>query len=129
MIARDVRPIGPRKKLRRFVVAAALAIVASCGPKEAPKVPALSPDETYLVDSYVKVRRAGAMFPYQRQLADSLLDRLAGEIDTVRVARTAAALNANPERWTVIFQAIEERMSEPRPQPVESTRTSEPTRS
>jgi hypothetical protein len=56
-------------------------------------------------------------------LADSLLDRLAGEVDTVRVARTVAALNTNPERWTLIFTTIEERMSHPDAAPSESTRS------
>lgn len=122
MTARDVRPIVPCVKLRPLVVAAVLVLIAACHTKDKPQNPALSPDEKYLVESYVRVRRAGSMFPYQRVLADSLLDRLAGEVDTVRVARTTAALNANPERWTVIFQSIEDRMGEARAQPSESTR-------
>ncbi len=123
MTARDVRPIIPRVKLRPFLVAAVLVLFASCNPKEKPGDPGLSPDETYLVESYVRVRRAGAMFPHQRVLADSLLDGLAGEIDTVRVARTTASLNANPERWILVFQAIEERMGDARAQRSESTRS------
>lgn len=123
MTARDVRPIVPHVKLRPLVFALALALFAACSAKEEPVETALSPDETYLVESYVRVRRAGALFPYQRVLADSLLDRLAGEIDTVRVARTTATLNANPERWTLIFQTIEARMSESSVQPSESTRS------
>jgi hypothetical protein len=106
-----------------LVVAAVLVFLAACHAKEKPLNPALSPDENYLVESYIRVRRAGALFPYQRVLADSLLDRLAGEVDTVRVARTTAALNANPERWTLIFQTIEDRMGNPHAQPSESTRT------
>jgi hypothetical protein len=106
-----------------LVFAAVLVLFISCQASEKPDDRGLSPDEDYLVESYVRVRRAGAMFPHQRVLADSLLDRLAGEIDTVRVARTTAALNANPERWTVIFQTIEERMGNPRAQPSESTRS------
>lgn len=109
--------------LRLLVVVVVLALLATCTTKEKPNHTELSPDETYLVESYVRVRRAGAMFPYQRVLADSLLDRLAGEIDTVRVARTTATLNANPERWTLIFQTVEERMGDPRAQPSESTRS------
>ncbi|HXV14042.1 MAG TPA: hypothetical protein VEC56_07535, partial [Candidatus Krumholzibacteria bacterium] len=123
MTARDVRPIVPRVKLRPLVVAAVLVLFAACSAKEKPADPGLSPDEVYLVESYVRVRRAGAMFPHQRVLADSLLDRMAGEIDTVRVARTTAALNASPERWALVFQAIEARMGDPRAQPSESTRS------
>jgi hypothetical protein len=123
MTARDCRPIVPHVKLRLLVAAAVLVLFACCNAKEKPVAAALSPDENYLVDAYVRVRRAGAMFPYQRVLADSLLDRLAGEVDTMRVARTAAALNTDPERWALIFQTIEERMGDPRAQPSESTRS------
>ena len=110
-------------KLRPLVAAAVLVVFMSCSAREKPLDAPLSPDEDYLVESYVKVRRAAAMFPYQRVLADSLLDRLAGEVDTVRVARTIAALNTNPERWTFIFATIEERMGDASAAPSESTRS------
>ncbi len=100
-----------------------MLLALACASREKPSDAPLTADENYLVDSYVRVRRAGAMYPYQRVLADSLLDRLAGEVDTVRVARTTAALNANPERWTLIFQTIEERMGSAGTTPSESTRT------
>ena len=122
MTARDFRPIVPRVKLRLLVVPAVLILFACCSAEEKPDV-TLSADESYLVDSYVRVRRAGMMFPYQRALADSILGRLAGEIDTVRVARTTAALNTDPERWSLIFQTIEARMTETSSAPSESTRT------
>ena len=108
-------------RLRLLAAAAVLLVVMSCNAREKPPDTKLSPDEDYLVESYVRVRRAAAMFPHQRVLADSLLDRLAGEVDTVRVARTIAALNTNPERWTVIFTTIEERMSHSNAAPSEST--------
>ncbi len=110
-------------KLRLLVALALAAALIACGEKKPASDLGLTADETYLVDSYVRVRKTGAMFPYQRVLADSLLDRLAGDIDTVRIARTSATLNANPERWAIIFQTIEERMSPARTAPSESTRT------
>jgi hypothetical protein len=71
----------------------------------------LSSDELYLIDSYLSVRHAGSFHPYQRAVADSLLDRLAGEVDTLRVARTISALNATPERWALVLKTIEDRLT------------------
>lgn len=123
MTTRDVRRIVPHVKLRSLAAAAILVVFVSCNAREKPLDTALSPDEDYLVESYVRVRRAAAMFPHQRVLADSLLGRLAGEVDTVRVARTIAALNTNPERWSVIFTTIEERTGQPDAAASESTRS------
>jgi hypothetical protein len=100
-----------------------IATIVCCGRGETPAPAALSPDERYLVDAYVRVRRAGAFHPYQREIADSLLTRLSGEVDTLRVARAISSLNATPERWTVIFEAIENELGAPGgAQPSESTR-------
>jgi hypothetical protein len=85
-----------------------VATIICCGAEEKPSNTTLSPDERYLVDSYVRVRLAGAMLPNQPEAGDSVLAHLAGDVDTVRVSRTVAALNATPERWSFIFQKIEE---------------------
>jgi hypothetical protein len=109
--------------LRRCVASLLIAVALACATKDEPTdAAALSQDEEYLVDAYVLVRRAGAFFPHQRVIADSLLDHLATSVDTLRVARTIAALNANPERWTVIFSAIESRLTRYAGQASESTR-------
>jgi hypothetical protein len=100
-----------------------IATAICCGPKEEPSKTALSPDERYLVESYVRVRRAGSLYPYQREVADSILARLAGDVDTVRVARAIAGLNATPERWTFIFETIEKELGAPGAQRSESTRS------
>jgi len=89
-----------------------VATIICCGSEKRPSNTALSPDERYLVDAYVRVRRAGVLLPVQHEVADSLLARLAGEVDTVRVARAIAALNATPDRWPVILQKIEESFGE-----------------
>ena len=81
----------------------------------------MSTDELYLVDAYLSIRHAGSFHTYQRAVADSLLDSLAGEVDTLRVARIISTLNATPERWAVVLQTIEDRLSGR-----DSTRTSEP---
>ena len=100
-----------------------VATVICCGAEEKPSNATLSPDERYLVDAYVRVRRASAIFSQQHEVGDSVLARLAGEVDTVRVARTIASLNTTPERWTIILRRIEEELSPPPPAPSESTRT------
>jgi hypothetical protein len=88
-----------------------IAALLSCGRKESRQPSPLSTDELYLVDAYLKVRTAGAFYPNQPHVADSLLARLAGEVDTLRVERTITALNATPERWAFILQTIEDRVS------------------
>jgi hypothetical protein len=97
-----------------------IATVICCGAEDKSSNTTLSPDERYLVDAYVRVRRAGAMYPFQREAGDSVLDHLAGVVDTVRVSRAIASLNATPERWTFIFQTIEQELGN---QPSESTRS------
>lgn len=90
-----------------------VATVICCGSEKKPSNTALSSDERYLVDAYVRVRRAGALLPVQNEVADSLLTRLSGEVDTVRVARAIATLNATPERWSFILEKIEQSLGEP----------------
>ena len=85
-----------------------VATIICCGPEKKPANTALSPDERYLVDAYVRVRRAGALLPVQHEVGDSLLTLLSGDVDTVRVARTIATLNATPERWSFILQRIQD---------------------
>ncbi|HKW13707.1 MAG TPA: hypothetical protein VJS69_04390 [Candidatus Krumholzibacteria bacterium] len=102
-----MRSISSRRPWRVFA-AVLVATVICCGSDKKPANTALSPDERYLVDAYVRVRRAGALLPVQHEVGDSLLTRLAGDVDTVRVARTIASLNATPERWTFILQKIQE---------------------
>ncbi len=111
--------------MRRWIVieGALIALILSCGAEKQPPPSSLSPDELYLVDAYVRVRRAGAIFTTQRAVGDSLLAELAGDVDTLRVARTVASLNARPERWVFVFENIERRLTGS----PDSTETSEPT--
>jgi hypothetical protein len=107
-----VRPISLWPLWRRLSITAVLvAALLACGQKESAPPSPLSADELYLIDAYLSVRRAGSFHPYQRAVADSLLDSLAARVDTVRVARTIAALNATPERWAMVFQTIEDRLT------------------
>lgn len=98
-------------------------MLLSCESEKKPPPAPLSPDERYLVDAYVRVRRAGALYPFQRERAESLLTSFSGKIDTLRVARTITALNAHPERWSFVFQSIEDKLSS-----AQSTAPSESTR-
>jgi hypothetical protein len=122
-----VRPIFLRLPPRRLSVTAVLvaallwAALLSCGQKESRQPSPLSSDELYLVDAYISVRRAGSLHTFQREVSEHLLDSLATRVDTLRVARTIAALNATPERWSLVFRTIEDRLSGR-----DSTGTSEP---
>lgn len=98
-----------------------IAALLSCGQKESRQPSPLSTDELYLIDAYLSVRRAGAFHPHQREIAGQMLDSLAAEVDTLRVARTIAALNATPERWALVLKTIEDRLAGR-----DSTRASEP---
>ena len=102
-----MRSISSRRPWRVFA-AVLVATVICCGAEEKPSNTTLSSDEQYLVDSYVRVRLAGAMHQVQPVVGDSVLAHLSGDVDTVRVARTIASLNATPERWSFILKKIEE---------------------
>ena len=69
-------------------------------------------DESYLIDTYVEVKRAGSFHPYQEAIAESLFAGLTSSVDTVRVARTISALNEHPDRWVDVYEEIEERLRE-----------------
>jgi hypothetical protein len=107
-----VRPIIPHLRPWNVIEGALIALLLSCGAKEQPPPSPLSPDERYLVDAYVRVRRASAVFANQPAAGDSLLARLAGEVDTLRVSRTVASLNARPERWVFVLETIERELTE-----------------
>lgn len=95
----------------RIFLVAVIATLLSCSTQHHPQPSPLSPDEEYLIDAYLSVRHAGSFYPYQPAIADSLLGHLAGTVDTVRVARTIASINATPDRWSYILQIIEDRLS------------------
>lgn len=76
----------------------------------------LSPDETYLVDAYVKVREATELSYVSPSKSDSLFAVLNSTLDTLRISNTIRELNHHPDRWALVFRSIEEktqRSSEP----------------
>lgn len=117
-----MRSISSRRPWR-VLTAVLVATVICCSAGEKSPDTSLSADERFLVEAYVRVRRAGAMLPNQPEAGDSVLAHLAGEVDTVRVARVIAALNATPERWTFIYQQIEEALGASTGARSESTRS------
>lgn len=68
---------------------------------------ALSPDESCLVDAYLRMAEARDIRSVSYETSESLFVVLGAAIDTARVWRTVRALNANPDRWLVVFRSIE----------------------
>lgn len=74
----------------------------------------LSQDETYLVQAYLRLAEARDARSVTYETSESLFVALGASIDTARVSRTIRALDADPERWILIFRNIERAMgSEP----------------
>ncbi|MEJ2721647.1 MAG: hypothetical protein P8181_11010 [bacterium] len=69
----------------------------------------LSPDETYLVDAYVKVREATELSYVSPSKSDSLFAVLDSTLDTLRISNTIRELNHHPDRWVLVFRRIEEK--------------------
>ena len=90
----------------RFALVASLTLcVASCAGKEKdPEQHVFPSDELYLIESYARVRRAGAHFAERPALADSLLTELDQVVDSARIARTVSDLSNAPERWVPLFE-------------------------
>ena len=68
----------------------------------------LTADETYLVDAYVHVAAASKLHAVNYLKSDSLFTVLDSTIDTTRIANTIRELNANPDRWLLVFKSIEQ---------------------
>jgi hypothetical protein len=99
--------------IRLVFVTVAVVCVTSCDSgEEEPVEHVFTTDELYLIDSYMKVRRAGAHYPSRPLLADSLLTDLAAEMDSARIEHTVATVNLTPERWIPLFEEIERLLRE-----------------
>lgn len=68
----------------------------------------LSPDETYLVDAYVRIAAARDLHAVTYEQSESLFAVLDSTIDTTRISNAIRALNADPGRWVFVFRSIEQ---------------------
>jgi len=98
------------KRTMRAAMALAIGIVLSCGSKDTPAPVQFTDDENYLIDAYVRVKRAGSYTIERPTLAESLYVYLGAVTDSVRIAQAVVTLNAAPDRWLDVFQEIENRM-------------------
>lgn len=91
----------------------AVIILVTClssyctSPDKQTELKALSPDEAYLVDSYVRIAAARDMAAATPLKSDSLFAALDSTIDTTRIANTIRTLNVDPDRWILVYEAIE----------------------
>jgi hypothetical protein len=110
----DVFPVIrriPRRLLEAAIAVLLSCAIISCGHQSSqPESPEFTPDERYLIDAYVQIKRARGYYPYQAAVAESLFAGLSATIDTVRIARTITALNTTPDRWARVYREIEDRM-------------------
>ena len=95
--------------------AALIAASAPCSRKEGERSarPPLSGDEKYLVEAYVNIQRARSFYPTHPEIAESLFAALDSTTDSTRVANTIRETNRTPERWALIFEAIDKELGKP----------------
>ena len=98
------------KRTVHAAMALAVGIVLSCGGQDAPEPVQFTDDENYLIDSYVRVKRADSYRLERPTLTESLYVYLGAVTDSARIASAVASLNVEPDRWLEVFKAIEERM-------------------
>ena len=100
------------RRLSRTVLIAALVFVSSyCTDGESQtEIAALSKDETYLVDTYVRLAEARDLYSVTYFKSESLFAAIDSTIDSLRIANTIRELKLNPERWVLVFRSIEQAM-------------------
>lgn len=99
-------------KIPRIVTAALVLLIVFVSsyctqPEEQNENLQLSPDETYLVETYVRLAQAQERHFASSLEAESLFAVLDSTVDTVRVANAIHALDKDPDRWLEVFRAIE----------------------
>lgn len=112
--------IRPTPRLPR-IGQLAVVILVTClssyctNPDKQTKITVLSPDELYLVDSYVRVAAVRDMVTATPLKSESLFTALDSTIDTTRIANTIKTLNSNPDRWIPVYDAIERALRDAKP--------------
>ena len=85
-----------------------------CGKKDdTAKDTILTPDESYFIETYLNVVNARDLYPRDSVKAESLFTAIDTTTDSLRIANTIQSLNQNPERWVLIYQALQERLQKP----------------
>ncbi len=95
---------------RRVAVLAILALALACSGRTRPEPAPPTPDEHYLIETYVRIQRAAAEYRARPQRAESLLALIAARVDSARIDRTVRALDRAPRRWALVFDEIERRL-------------------
>lgn len=95
----------------RALVLVTLLAVPSCraaDPVEQQKTRALTADERYLVDYYMKIIQFEKQHYDNPALREEKKKELAAECDRERIEKTVAKLEKKPERWLAIYNRINE---------------------
>jgi len=105
------------RRLLPLVVLWLLALTACRGGKASH--PPLRPQERTLVDLYVRITAAEAGRAILPESVGTVLDRIATTADTNAVRAALRGLEAEPERWEYVWDAIQKRLVEleEKPQP------------
>jgi len=98
----------------KIAVVAALVLASSYCTKRDNQAenPPLTTDEIYLVESYASIEAARELRVVSQATSESLFAALDSTIDRNRVSNTIRTLNADPDRWLVVYRAIEKAMEE-----------------
>jgi hypothetical protein len=102
------------RQAAKIVFVALLVFVSSyCSnpDKQIENVP-LTPDESYLVDVYVRIDEARELRGANYEKSESLFAVLDSTIDRDRLSNTISRLNSDPDRWIAVYREIEKEEDE-----------------
>ncbi len=86
-----------------------LVILSSCVPEDSvsqKKNQTLTPDERYLVTTYMKITKIEGDLQDNQEKLEKKLFQLKNRTDSVRVVRTLDKLKQNPQRWLAVYNRI-----------------------
>ena len=101
----------PTRFIELCLAVALVVTTVSCGRQDADSIDSreLSEDEIYLIDAYLEIKHARGYYPNNPAVADSFFAVLDSTIDSDRIANIIRIVNQEPDRWAVIFEAIEQK--------------------
>ena len=105
----SIRPPESRlRHLSRVLVVVSLVLVSSycTRPDNQTTNAGLTEDEAYLADAMAKISQSRDLYDINPFKSESLFTVLDSTVDTLRIATTVRALEADPDRWLLIFETI-----------------------